>query len=121
MAIASVDKLMSITFWQTFTANYGFAGQRRPKTKGPISPVSLLDQFHFALDADRQERWQYIGTAGSDHNSYANILPPLQFLPVGTTHIAYPQIYTSLTVHFHQDLTHCSISGCDHSFKRKTP
>lgn len=35
MAIASLDKLMSITFCQTFTANYGFAGQRRPKTKGP--------------------------------------------------------------------------------------
>lgn len=29
--------------------------------------------------AVRQERWQYVGIAGSQLNSYASILPPLQF------------------------------------------
>lgn len=36
-----------------------------------------------ASAAVRQERWQYVGIAGSQFNSYASILPPLQFQVIG--------------------------------------
>lgn len=36
-----------------------------------------------AMVAVRQERWQYVGIAGSQFNSYASILPPLQFQVTG--------------------------------------
>lgn len=36
-----------------------------------------------AMAAVRQERWQYVGIAGSQFNSYASILPPLQFQVTG--------------------------------------
>lgn len=38
-----------------------------------------------AMAAVRQERWQYVGIAGSQFNSYASILPPLQFQVPGAT------------------------------------
>lgn len=38
-----------------------------------------------AMAAFGQERWQYVGIAGSQFNSYASILPPLQFQVTGAT------------------------------------
>lgn len=42
-----------------------------------------------AVTAVRQERWQYVGIAGSQFNSYASILPPLQFQVTG----AIPRLF----------------------------
>lgn len=48
-----------------------------------------------AMAAVRQERWQYVGIAGSQFNSYASILPPLQFQVTGATHHASSVFYFS--------------------------
>lgn len=48
-------------------------------TEGHISVVIHEGWQAVAMAAVRQERWQYVGIAGSQFNSYASILPPLQF------------------------------------------
>lgn len=49
-------------------------------SKERYTSVAIREEWHtVAMAAVRQERWQYVGIAGSQVNSYASILPPLQF------------------------------------------
>lgn len=66
------------------------AEERSERWAGPVmethvpkewnTSVATREEWHaVAMAAGRQERWQYVGIAGSQVNSYASILPPLQF------------------------------------------
>lgn len=59
-------------------------GVRQTKSRNPyMSGIDMEKQHGGGQVAVRQERWQYVGIAGSQFNSYASILPPLQFQVIG--------------------------------------
>lgn len=63
----------------------------------------MLERHGGGQAAVRRERWQYVGIAGSQFNSYASILPPLRFQVRG----AVPRLWVVLLFHhlsFHLDI-----------------
>lgn len=53
--------------------------------------------------AIRQERWQYVGIAGSQFNSYASILPPLQFQVIrAILRLSVVTLFHSLSFHLRE-------------------
>lgn len=65
----------------------------KPTSKEGHTSVATHEGWQaVAMAAVRQERWQYVGIAGSQFNSYASILPPLQFYVTG----AIPCLFSGL-------------------------
>lgn len=78
--------------WKWSDSEYGRRGQGGER--GHVMETHIQERVHVrssawrsgtqvAMAAVRQERWQYAGIAGSQFNSYASILPPLQFQVTG--------------------------------------
>ena len=83
---ASEAKMKRLRAWQVRSRRWGgciLATHIQGRAR--LQSTAWGSGMQVAMAAFGQERWQYVGIAGSQFNSYASILPPLQFQVTGAT------------------------------------